>query len=329
MKKSLLAMVVGSVAFVPAVHADKGPTVYGKVHVSYENVDDGTDDAWELKSNASRLGVKGDLDLDVEDLKAIYKAEFEISVDDGDKGGETFSQRNIYGGFDHARLGTLIAGKFDSPLKASQGKVDQFGDLEADIKNFIGGEERVSNIVQYSTPSIAGMVTANIALIPGEDAGTENDGPADGISGSIVYDKDMFYAALAYDSEVETEVFDLGGDARADTLRGTALVKFDMFEVGALFQQSKTSDPVGGIEFEDTAYFVSGAVKLDRLKLKAQYGLNDLDQTDDELTLFALGADYKLAKSSKVFGYYSQVEADKGSLDDSVFGVGFEHKFSM
>ena len=39
--------------------------------------------------------------------------------------------------------------------------------------------------------------------------------------------------------------------------------------------------------------------------------------------------DYKVAKNSKVFGYYAAVEADKGARDDSTFGIGFEHKFSM
>ncbi|WP_228160493.1 MULTISPECIES: porin [Marinobacter] len=324
-------MAVGSFITFPAVAlADNGPIVYGKVNVSYENIDDGTADDWELRSNASRLGVKGDLDLDVNDLKAVYKAEFEISVDDGDKDGETFSQRNIYGGFAHARLGTLIAGKFDSPLKAAQGDVDQFGDLEGDLKNIMGGDERLSNIVQYSTPEFADAITVNVAVIPGEEAGTEDeDGPADSVSSSIVFDNDMLYAALAYDSEVETTLYDYGDDVKADTLRAAAGLKMDAFELGALFQQSESSDDIGGVSYEDTAYLVSGAYKINRLKLKAQYGMNDLDQTDDELTLMALGADYKVGDGSKVFAYYSKVEADDSDLEDTAFGVGFQHKFSM
>lgn len=120
MKKKLLALAIGTMVVVPsAVMADKGPIVYGKANVSFENQDDGDNDAWKLQSNASRLGVKGDLDLDVNNLKAVYKAEFEISIDGGEKGEETFSQRNIFGGFKHDTMGTLIAGKFDTPLKTS------------------------------------------------------------------------------------------------------------------------------------------------------------------------------------------------------------------
>lgn len=114
MKKQLLALAIGSMVVAPSVAmADKGPIVYGKANVSYENQDNDVEDAWKLQSNASRLGVKGDLDLDFNEIKAIYKAEFEISIDDGDKDGETFGQRNIYGGFAHDSMGTLIAGKFE------------------------------------------------------------------------------------------------------------------------------------------------------------------------------------------------------------------------
>lgn len=335
MKKQLLALAIGSMVVAPSVAlADKGPTVYGKVNVSYENQDNGNDDQWELESNSSRLGVKGELDLDVDNVVAIYQAEFQVAVDDGDNGGQTFSQRNIYGGFKHANLGTLMAGKFDSPFKKSQGKIDQFGDLRGDINEIVGGSERVSNIIQYSTPKLADAITLNLAMIPGEGSTVGNDrrdGVADGFSTSAVFDNGTVYASVGYDSEIKTDLADFGGnDTLVDALHVAGMLSIDNFEVGALFQQSENSDSaVDGGDFEDTTYIVSGAVKLDRWKLKAQYGMTDMDTSDDDLTLMAVGADYKVAKNSKVFGYYAAVEADKGARDDSTFGIGFEHKFSM
>ncbi|EON93395.1 outer membrane porin [Marinobacter lipolyticus SM19] len=329
MKKQLLALAIGSMVVAPSVAmADKGPIVYGKANVSYENQDNDVEDTWKLQSNASRLGVKGDLDLDFNQIKAIYKAEFEISIDDGDKDGETFSQRNIYGGFAHDAMGTLIAGKFDTPLKVSQGKVDQFNDLQGDIKNIMAGENRTSNMVQYSTPSFADALSVNVALIPGEDQeeGTDENGVADAVSSSIVFDKGMFYGALAYDSEIEDElVADSTMDGRLNILRATGLVRLDMFEFGALYQLAEEEDGEG----EEDSYLISGAVKFDRVKLKAQYGLTKADLSDEELTLIGVGADYKLAKSSKVYAYFAQVEQDLGDQEDTTFGVGFEHKFSM
>lgn len=330
MKKQLLALAIGSMVVAPSVAmADKGPTVYGKVNVSYENFDDGVADEWRLESNASRLGVKGELDLDVENLKAIYQAEFQIAVDDGSNSEQTFSQRNIFGGFQHKQLGTLKAGKFDTPFKISQGKIDQFTDLEGDINNIVKGDVRANNIVQYTTPKIADAFSVNLALIPGEDAGNDRDGVADSISSSLVFDSGAIYASIGYDSEVSTTLNDLGGSTLVDAFHIAAKAKIENFEVGALFQQSENSDPVGGLDYEDTTYIVNAAVNLDRWKLKVQYGMTDLDTSDDDLTLMALGADYKVGKSSKMFGYVANVEADKGAKDDTTFGIGFEHKFSM
>lgn len=329
MKKQLLALAVGSLIAAPSIAlADKGPIVYGKVNVSYENQDNDVEDAWKLQSNASRIGVKGDLDLDIDQLKAVYKAEFEISVDDGDKSGQVFAQRNIYGGFAHDAMGTLIAGNFDTPLKVSQGKVDQFNDLQGDIKNIMAGENRVSNIVQYSTPKLADMVNLNVAVIPGEDQtpGTDDNGPADSVSSSIVFDSGVFYGAVAYDSEIEDElVADPTGDTKLNILRATGIARISNFELGALYQLAEEADGEG----EDTSYLVSAAIKLDRFKLKAQYGLTEADLTDEELTLMAVGADYKLAKNSKAFAYFAKVEEDLADTEDTTFGIGFEHKFSM
>lgn len=333
MKKQLLALAVGSLIAAPSIAtANNGPTVYGKINASFENVDDGSDDAWELRSNASRIGVKGDLDLDIDGLKAIYQAEFQIDVDDGNRGGSNnspFSQRNIFGGFQHSQLGTLRAGKFDSPFKVSQRKIDQFGNLGGDINSIVAGDERPSNIIQYSTPKLGDLVSVNLAFIPGEDAGTDRDGVADGISSSIVFDNGMLYASVGYDSEMSTDVFDAGDSMLVDAWHVAAKLNLNQFELGALYQVSENSEALPGGDVEDSTYILSAAFKIDRWKLKAQYGMTDLDRSNDDLTLMALGADYKVGRNSKLFGYYANIEADVASRDDSYFGIGFEHNFSM
>lgn len=333
MKKQLLALAVGSLIAAPSIAtANNGPTVYGKINASFENVDDGTNDAWELRSNASRIGVKGDLDLDFNNVRAIYQAEFQIDVDDGNRGGSNsspFSQRNIFGGFQHSQLGTLRAGKFDTPFKVSQGRIDQFGDLGGDINGIVRGDVRADNIIQYSTPKLGDLVSVNLAFIPGEDAGTDRDGIADSISSSIVFDNGMLYASIGYDNEMSTSMFDNGGSLLVDAWHVAAKLNLNQFELGALYQVSENSETLVGGDVEDSTYILSGAFKIDRWKLKAQYGVTDLDRSNDDLTLMALGADYKVGRNSKLFGYYANIEADVASRDDSYFGIGFEHNFSM
>ncbi|MGB1498224.1 porin, partial [Alloalcanivorax venustensis] len=69
----------------------------------------------------------------------------------------------------------------------------------------------------------------------------------------------------------------------------------------------------------------------DRVKLKAQYGMVDGDQTDNEGTQYAFGADYKLAKNSKVYAYFNELTYEDGTTGDEeeerTLGVGMEHKF--
>lgn len=333
MKKNLLAIAVGAAVAFPGLALADGPTVYGKVNISLENAefDDGvnpSEDAWELNSNASRLGVKGDFDLDVAGLKAIYQAEFEMQVDDGDKGGQTFSQRNIFGGL-QGNFGTLKAGKFDTPTKKAQGKVDQFNDIGGDIKNVLAGENRVSNIIQYSTPKLADMITLNLAFIPGEGDdldgdGNNEDGIADTTSISLVAEKDMFYGAVSRDTDMSDDlVADSTGATTLDITRLAVGLKPGNFELGALYQLAEEAEADG----EDSSIVVSGAFKIDRVKLKAQYGMTDGDLSDEEVTQVSLGADYKLAKASKVYAYGTQLEFDLADTEETIFGIGMEHKF--
>jgi predicted porin len=71
--------------------------------------------------------LRGALNLDFQNVQAIYQAGFEMDVDNGDSGGgETFDQRNIYGGFKHATPGKLIAGRFDTLFNDAQRDVDYF-----------------------------------------------------------------------------------------------------------------------------------------------------------------------------------------------------------
>mgnify|MGYP001984819859 CR=1 FL=1 len=112
-----------------------------------------------------------------------------------------------------------------------------------------------------------------------------------------------------------------------DITRVAAGLNMDVFEVGALYQIAEESEGDG----EENSYVVSGAFKIDRVKLKAQYGMVDGDQTDNEGTQYAFGADYKLAKNSKVYAYFNELTYEDGTTGDEeeerTLGVGMEHKF--
>ena len=63
MNRKLLALAVGAVVAMPLA-AQAAPTLYGKVNVSGDYLSgDSYKDNWELNSNVSRFGLKGDENL--------------------------------------------------------------------------------------------------------------------------------------------------------------------------------------------------------------------------------------------------------------------------
>lgn len=334
MTKKLLALAIGAAAAMPLVAEAAGPTLYGKINVTLDSIENDTGvpatstDAWYLNSNASRLGVKGDAETGITGLTGLYVAEYEIDADDGTI---PFKQRNIYAGL-KGSFGQVIAGNFDTPVKEAQGKVDQFNDLAADIKNIMPGETRANNIIKYSSPKLAELVTINVAFMPAEltnvdgEAGLE-DGLADSISASVVLESGAFYAALAMDQNMTGAAsVDTFTSGRADITRLVGGYKADAIEVGAIYQMA---EEVGtGATGEDTAMLLSGAFITGDWKFKAQYGTGEGDVNGREKTLMALGADYKLGKSTMLFGYYSSVKTDAATdTEVTTLALGLEQKF--
>ncbi len=307
MKKQLITTLMFAGITLPAFAE---PTLYGKANVSFqsaneENAGDEEYSATELKSNASRVGVKGTYDVEG-GLQAIYQAEFEVQFDDGEKDGETFSQRNIFVGL-KGGFGTVKAGKYDTPLKVAQKKIDLFNDLEGDIKNVITeSDNRESNTVSYHSPSFSGF-QGNVAVISSEE-----DGVSDGVSASVTFEQNGVYVAAALDQNVE--------DEDVDVFRLVAQYKVADFQFGALYE---SMDP----DAADDTDGIFGSVKytIDKLALKAQYGRSDIhEEGGDSLSI---GADYKIAKPLKVFAYYTQFGADDDAIDRDYLGAGVELKF--
>lgn len=342
MKRKILPIVISSLAAMTTQAAFADIDLYGKINLTLQTEeesvgDDGSDtrDSIALNSNASRLGFKGSEEIN-EALQVIYKLEYEIYPDSGDsgngKGNDAFEQRNSYLGLS-GDFGTVLAGKHDTPLKMSQGKIDQFNDLYiGDIKNVISGEVRASNTVMYKAPTKDGFSGA-IALIQGEENGVADDnsddrnGLGDGISGAVTYNMDALYLALALDQDV-------GG---ADRIRLVAQYSVDNFTVGGIYQTAESSDTDRYGDIDETGLVLSGTYDIDAWKLKLQYSTNNEDDnnanndSEADITLLTFGADYKISKTTKVFGYYSTwtEEFDGPAKDDEkdTIAIGVEHKF--
>jgi predicted porin len=301
-KVILLTTAMASLAIAPFTAAN-GPIdgkLYGKINVAVVNSDNGSTDTWKLNSNASRIGLKGSSQIS-EGLSVFYKTEFEVCVDDGDCKGNTLGQRNIFAGI-KGQYGSLLAGKNDTPTKQAQKKIDLFNDSVGDIKKTFAGENRMSNIIAYTTPKY-GNFSASYAIMPSE---ADDGGLADSKSYSVSYKKDGLYVAVAADSNVKD----------ADILRIVSQYKLNAWKLGFMYQENDTTNESG--------YFTSAAYKSDNITYKAQYGNNENDTEGSDKTTLSLGADFKLAKNTKSFVFFTDNES---SSSTKTFGLGLEHKF--
>lgn len=298
-KVILLGTATAMLATAPFAAAN-GPIdgkLYGKVNVSVVNSDSGSDDTWKLNSNASRIGIKGSTQVS-EGLTVFYKTEFQVDVD-GD--GDVFKQRNIFAGV-KGSFGSVLAGKNDTPTKLAQKKIDLFNDLEGDIKKTFAGENRMSNIIAYTTPKY-GNFSATYAVMPSEG---DNGSLSDATSYSVSYSKDDLYVAVASDSDVKG----------ADLLRVVSQYKVDAWQLGLMYQENDTTNESG--------YFASAAYKSNNITYKAQYGSNENDTDGSDKTTLSVGADFKLAKNTKSFVFFTDNE---DSSSTKTMGFGLEHKF--
>lgn len=298
-KKTLVAALL--IGFAMNVQADP-LTVYGKINVSAQSSDEGAGSFTELKSNASRFGIKGDTSLDNE-LTLIYQLEWE--VDPSDEANEkNIKARDQFIGL-KGSFGTIKAGRNDSSLKVAQGKMDLFNDYEADLKVLWKGENRVNNSLMYISPSFNDFSVAVTHIMEESPEGVSGQSIALMYGDEALKDSALF-ASLAIDNDVN------GYDAT----RVLAQYKVAGVKVGAgLHQQESTTSAI-----KEDGWLANVAYPLGKCELKAQY------QTLEDNDGISAGVDYKLSKETKLFAWYSSIDM-LTKLDSSYMVIGLEHKF--
>lgn len=290
--------------------------IYGKANLSVQSSDFGEGSFTEVTSNASRIGLKGTHDLG-DGLTVIYKAEFEVDLDgDGKKGYgskekdvDTFEARNQYVGL-AGSFGEVLLGKNDTMLKQSQGKVDLFSDLNGDIKNLWKGENRMADTISYKSPKFNGF-QLGVTYVTEDEVDGE-----DGTSIAVFYGdkklkKSKIFASVAVDSEVK------GYDITRATVQG----KVGGVVLGAMVQTQEKID--GSAEMD--GFMVSAKYKMDKITFKGQYQAANFDGGDDKSGI-TVGADYSLAKSTKLYTFYTSFDMDSGE-DQDYLAAGIEYKF--
>tara|TARA_R110002051_G_scaffold314073_1_gene390706 strand:+ start:2836 stop:3876 length:1041 start_codon:yes stop_codon:yes gene_type:complete len=346
MKKTLISASVASVlTLVSFATLAEGPSFYGRLDLAVTNSDKGatTQNGKEgtvLENNFSLLGVKGSEKF-ANGIELLYQMEFQVenTTQTADKSGDevVFKARNTFLGL-KSDAGTVLVGRNDTVFKQSEGGIDLFGNFNADIDRMIGGQLRRADGIWYYSPVIAGLVTLNATYLMDDNyEGSDEDQYA---LSATLGDKGLkaqpYYIAAAYNT--------IGG---IDAYRGVAQVKLGEFKLGGLYQntESQTTDQEGDSFFLNVSYNLNG------VNLKAEYGQdeagfgsyyknikdvngNAASNLDVNITQITVGADYRISKSTLVYGHYAMYEGDHkvGTAtvdleDDNIFTVGARYDF--
>jgi predicted porin len=298
MQKKLIAVAV--VAALTAPMASQAEMkIYGRAHVSVDQLDDGTDSGTNVSSNSSRIGFKADKELE-NGMKALFQAEQEIRYDNGS--GADWASRDSFVGL-KGDFGMVRLGYFDTPLKIVRGRADLFGDQIGDARNLTRLKEfgadfdtRFRNGIHYRTPSFNGL-TGDVHYSTNNSSDTNPpDENKDALSLSVSYKSDTAYVGLAHE-ERESDDF--------SAVRLGAYYDMGDFRITGLGQWADLKDN-GDVD----TYGVGLRYKMGKTALKGQYYWVDTDDMDADASMMAIGVDYSLDKSTKVYMAYARTDND-------------------
>ncbi len=316
MKQVILVAGLSTALMSPLAFAEL--TLYGKAHlaIDYSEVDGVDDSKTDLVNHDSRVGIKGKTKIN-DSLSAIFKYEMGVDIDGNTGDSDFLTQRNQYVGI-QGGFGQLFGGIHDTPLKQLEGKIDRFGDTNADIGKvldyYVDAQEREKRFLGYFSPNMGG-VQFKIATMPGK---ADNADFGDAISTSIAYGdpkmkKTPFFVGVGYDSEVDGE--------DTNVLRFSGSAKMGHFGLGAIVEQADdgTNDHM---RYVGSAYY-----KIGNGALEVQYANAEELGSKKGSDQWSIGWDHTLGGGASAYIMYSQQDIEEGGKETDFASVGFVYKF--
>lgn len=329
------------------------PKIYGKLNLSIDyDGGNGASTNSDLISNASRVGMKGDFEIN-DKLTGIYQLEYQVDV--ANNSSSTFKTRNSFLGIT-GNFGTIRVGTYDTPLKRAGLKADLFNDLRGDIKNITAGENRNSSFLGYESPELTKGLSLHLGVSKGAYYEISNcplgvtttiNGLGVGFvstcqrlsleTGLVTYSVDSSPSqtsfgknisfSLVYDIEVIQ--FALASEQKSafgfDHNRLGMMIPAGPTKIGLIYTTTKSSRQYSnGHDYDAYTFSISGKVAEGKGTVKFQYSNSDALVGLEQIQL---GYDHKLSDSFKVFTYHTNRSVDASNADHAYTGIGLEFKF--
>ncbi|HXN16110.1 MAG TPA: porin [Usitatibacter sp.] len=335
MNKKLIALAVAGACVAPAAMAQTANpvTLYGRVYVTFENVE-AKDGAAPISrrnrvtDNASLLGVRG-----TEDLGGGLKAFFQLETGFNPAQVQaTYATRNSGVGL-QGPWGSVLIGRWDVPIKSTSLVVDPYGDLT--IGGFTAGmqgsgvfaaqqgqfDRRDPSVVQYWSPEFAGFaVRASYMANSGKTAtlNPRSNGASVTYTGGPVYVgyayhelKDMAFGPFTLNKQTSNAVF------------GSFI--FGPIKVGAMYQENKRDTFTKQKAWMGNVTYTMGNNQFIYQYTNAKDGaINGSLFVQPDCKVNALGYQYNFTRRTFFIGQYAKVENNATAtcnLGNAVAGI--------
>jgi predicted porin len=315
MKRTLIVAAISTLAATGAL-AQSSVTIYGRLNTTLESIDRDGVKTKELVNNGSRLGFKGTEDLGG-GLKANFLLEHRFNSDTGTSSSSAFWAGDAYvglaGGFGMIRLGRMTSEAYFATSDYIGMHNHETGDSSDALYAYLG---RNTNKISYRTPELVKGLTAEVAVSLGEgQAGEERNTDI-----AVNYGSGPLHLGFGYEK----------GNGDAKQFAGSFLYEMGSFVIGGLVQRD--TDGWGAGLGSRTNYRGSLAYNVGASEFHLNVGKSgDYSKVaDSDAMQYTLGYNYNLSKRTKVYGYYTKLDASNGTpyaADFNALAVGVRHNF--
>ncbi|MBK1674297.1 hypothetical protein CKO35_13490 [Ectothiorhodospira shaposhnikovii] len=336
MQKKVLVFAVAAAMGLPAA-AMADTTLYGRMNLSMDYVDNGEESSHQLASNSSRLGVRGSEDLGG-GLRGVFQIEAALQSGNPDQtfDGSNLTARNTYvglaGGFGEVRIG-----KHDTPYKLSTLRLNFFADTLGDVNHVTSRVGNLSAMRAGDNALIdealeAGLLTpAEAIALRNEVADFYNDASLPGfynrLDNTVLYMSPdfggmQFMASYTTDTGSDRPSA-AANDANAFSL-AASFTQGPMYVTVAYEQLNDAVSFMGEVD-DAKAWKIGGTYQIQDLTLAAMY--ENIEVADEDRDVFHLGARYSFGQAYVMASYTNagEIIEDDGA---QMFALGGGYNLS-
>lgn len=319
MKKSLIALAVAGAMTAPIV-AQADATLYGsfRAGVVSQGYADGTDADLNMRDESSRVGIKGDVDLGLEDTKGLFHFEHAISTADGNWKSARLAYMGATGSW-----GTALIGKQYHPyytMVNSHTNIFNSADKEFGETFALGNEnhKRENQTLAYASPVMSGfqVVAGIVVSSDNDDSNDFMDDDVDGYNIGAQYTGIEGLRLSASYGDVDA------GDVYESDIWGLgATYSINAFTVAAKYEDRE--DSFFGNDNEWKVWELAGQYQMGATALKARYGNIDLDVDggmSEDGDQWGIEVEHKLGKKGRVWVGYTDLDEEAAVLASALHG---------